>query len=242
MPWGIAAAAVVGGISSAVSSSNAADAQTQAANTASQTQLDMYNKTRGDLSPYNTGGQADFTRLNKLLTSPAYINGPQMTESRLRATPGYQFNQNQGLKAVQNSAAARGLGVSGAALKGAAQYANGLADSTYQNQFSNAVTNQTNAYNRLMGGASLGENAAAQTGAYGTQTASNIGNNVIGAGNAQAAGAIAQGNAVGSIASGASNAYLTNSLLNGSGGGGLYGGSGGGMSDSQNAYFGSLGG
>lgn len=221
-------AAVVSAGAGAISSSNAADAQTQAANQANQTQLEMYNRTRQDLLPYNTGGQADFARLNKLINSPAYINGPQMTESALRATPGYQFNLNQGLKSVQNSAAARGLGVSGAALKGASQYATGLADSTYQNQFNNAVTNQTNAYNRLLGGATIGENAAAQTGAFGTQTASSIGQNTIGAGNARAASDIATGQAIGGIGNSVGNLYLTNALLKSGGGGGLFGGGGGG--------------
>lgn len=81
--------------------------------------------------------------------SPYDIATPQytpfnMTESELQKTPGYQFNLTQGLKAVQNSAAARGLGVSGAAQKGAANFATGLADSTYQNQFANYVTNYQN--------------------------------------------------------------------------------------------------
>lgn len=60
---------------------------------------------------------------------------PRMTQAELEQTPGYQFTRQQGLQAVQNSAAARGLGVSGAALKGAATFATGLADSTYQQQF-----------------------------------------------------------------------------------------------------------
>ena len=58
-----------------------------------------------------------------------------MNEAELVKTPGYQFALSQGLQAAQNSAAARGLGVSGAALKGAATFATGLADNTYQNQF-----------------------------------------------------------------------------------------------------------
>ena len=72
-----------------------------------------------------------------------YKTSTSMSESDLESTPGYQFTLNQGEKAVQNSAAARGLGVSGAALKGAATYATGLSDSTYntrlqQEQTSNA--------------------------------------------------------------------------------------------------------
>lgn len=60
---------------------------------------------------------------------------PRMTQAELEQTPGYQFARSQGLQSVQNSAAARGLGVSGAAMKGAATFATGLADNTYQAQF-----------------------------------------------------------------------------------------------------------
>jgi hypothetical protein len=227
MPWGIAAAAVIGGIAQGVSSSNAADAQTQAADQANATQLEMYNQTRKDLLPYSKGGRSDFLAYNRLINSPAYINGPQLTESALRATPGYQFTENQGLKSVQNSAAARGLGVSGAALKGAAAYSTGLANNTYQQNFQDMVTNQTNAANRLLSGASLGENAAAQTGNYATQTGANIGNNLIGAGNAIAGANIATGNAIAGGANSIGNLYLTNALLKSGGGSGLFGSSGG---------------
>ncbi len=71
-----------------------------------------------------------------------------MTQAALEATPGYQFNLAQGLQATQNSASARGLGVSGAAMKGAATFATGLADSTYQNQFNNQQTQFTNSLNK----------------------------------------------------------------------------------------------
>jgi len=97
-------------------------------------------------------------------------------------------------------------------MKGAASYATGLADSTFQNQFNNAVTNQTNAYNRLMGVTSLGENAAAQTGAYGTQTAQSVGNNTIQGGNATAAGYLGAANA---LNSGVNNYAMYNALQKG---------------------------
>jgi hypothetical protein len=132
-----------------------------------------------------------------------------MDQETLEKTPGYQFNLTQGLKSTQNSAAARGLGSSGAELKGAASYATGLADSTYQNQFNNANTNQTNAYNRLMGLATLGEGAAAQTGAYATQTGQSIGNNTIQGGNAQAAGLTGAAN---SLNNGVNNYMSFNAL------------------------------
>lgn len=130
-----------------------------------------------------------------------------MSQAELERTPGYQFNLKHGLKAVQNSAAARGLGVSGAAMKGAAEYATGLADNTYQNQFNNYVTNQTNQYNRLMGLANQGAGAAAQTGEFGTQTAANIGSNLVGAANAQGAAYISQGNALANAAGNVGSYY-----------------------------------
>ena len=171
-----------------------ASAQAGATKDASAQQMAMYQQTRNDLLPFQKFGQAGANQLQSQLPN---LTAPiTMDEATLRNTPGYQFNLQQGLKSVQNGAAARGLGVSGAAMKGAASYATGLADSTYQNQFNNANTNQTNAYNRLMGVAQLGENAAAQTGAYGTQTAQSIGNNTIQGGNAQAAGYLGAANAL----------------------------------------------
>ncbi len=71
----------------------------------------------------------------------AFTGAP--TQAQIEATPGYAFNLQQGQEGVQNSAAARGLSSSGAALKGAATYASGLADSTYQNQYQDALSQYT---------------------------------------------------------------------------------------------------
>jgi hypothetical protein len=187
-----------------------ANAQADAAQASADAQMKMYKQTRADLLPYNQQGQAAGAILgNRLteLTSPIV-----MDQATLRNTPGYQFNLSQGLKSVQNGAAARGLGLSGAAMKGAAAYATGLADSTYQNQFNNAQQNQANAFNRLMGVTQLGENAAAQTGAYGTQTAANVGNSLIQGGNAQAAGYLGAANA---LTNGVNSYAQYNALQNG---------------------------
>lgn len=194
----IVGSAVIGAVGTSMAANKAADAQTQAAQTAANTSLSMYNQTRSDLSPYrDIGGTAATALTNRLteLTSPI-----SMTEDQLQKTPGYQFNLAQGLKATQNSAAARGLGTSGAALKGASTFATGLADNTYQNQFNNAVTNQTNAYNRLKSLVDTGENASAQTGTAGTAAANTAAGAQIGAGNAQAAAANATGGAISSAA------------------------------------------
>lgn len=141
----------------------------------------------------------------------------EMTQEFLESTPGYKFNLEQGMKAVNNSLASRGL--SGAAMKGAARFATGLADNTYQNQFSNAVTNQTNQFNRLASLMGVGQSSAATQGNIGTQVASNIGSSLIGGGNAAAAGILGGNNALTGGMQSASNMYMLNQLMQG-----MYGG------------------
>lgn len=208
--------AVIGGVATNMAANKAANAQTAAANQAAQTQLSMYSTTRGDLSPYRAIGQTASDQLTSqlpALTAPVSVNPDDFLNSTA-----YNFLQTQGMRGVTNSAAARGLATSGAALKGAASFLSGLNSQFYQQNFNNQVTNQTNAYNRLKGLVDTGENAAAQTGSAGTAAATGAANAQIGAGNAQAAAANAGGAAIANAANsvGGYAAYK-----------GLYGGSGG---------------
>lgn len=173
--------------------SKAADAQEQAANAALQNSQNQFNTTNNNLAPFrNIGTQAAGVLSSRLsdLTAPIVMN-----QKTLEATPGYQFNLTQGLKSTQNSAAARGLGTSGAALKGAATFATGLADSTYQNQFNNENINRTNAFNRLSSLVNTGESAAASTGILNNAATAQENSAITGGGNAAAAGANAVGSA-----------------------------------------------
>ncbi len=58
-------------------------------------------------------------------------NDPFGMQSYLRSTPGYQFAFDQGQRAVQTSAAARGTLLTGGTLKALAKFGTGLADQTY---------------------------------------------------------------------------------------------------------------
>ena len=194
----IVGAAAVGGAATIYSANKASEAQTNAANKAADTSMGMYKLTREDLAPYRELGNKYAGKLDEqmdFLTSPI-----KMDQAALEQTPGYQFTKTQGLKAVQNSAAARGLGVSGAALKGAATFATGLADQTYKTQFDIENINRSNAYNRLKGVIDAGQGAAAGTGAAGTSAANTAAGAAIGAGNAQAAAWNAAGGAIGKAA------------------------------------------
>jgi hypothetical protein len=246
MPWIIGGALVGSALIGGITSKMGADAGASAANRAADLAQQRYETTRGDLLPYNTAGQGALSDLSSLAASGP--NGPggtnylsmasgmlpgQMTEAELQNTPGYQFQLGQGLKAVQNAAAGRGLGVSGTAMKGAATYATGLADSNYQQQFANSQTrfgdvlnlnttqqgNLTNQFNRLNAVASLGENAGAQTGNTGATLANTAANATLQAGAYNAAGITGVGSAVNSaVGNGLSYNLLSQAIQRGNAG------------------------
>lgn len=203
-------AAVGGSVASAVIGGNAAqsaaDTQAAAANSAQQNTRQMYEETRGDLAPFRDIGTA--ANNNYLALLGAGPNGQSGIMSALAQTPGYQFTLQQGQQAVQNSMAAQGLGVSGAALKAGANYAEGLAGTTYQSVLGN--------YYNAMG---LGETAAAQTGALGATYTGQANQAITAAGAASAAGQIGAANAtIGGInnATGAlSNAMMMSNFYGG---------------------------
>lgn len=221
----VAGAAVVGGVaSSAMSSSaskDAAQTQADAANNSAALQNQQWQQTQTNLKPYMDLGASYINPLKQALSNPMLtqqFNAP--TEQQAQSTPGYQFTLNQGLKSVQNSAAARGLGVSGAALKGAASYTTGLADSTYNDVFNRALqtfnTNYSSAannVNRLTNIVGSGQNAAATNGSLGAQAVGNIGNTLTSGANASAAGTIGSANALASGLGSISNGVTTYGLL-----------------------------
>jgi hypothetical protein len=211
----------IGGIAGAIGNVTSAGITSKAAKEAAATQAAAANKatdasiaevaqTRSDLSPYNTAGQNATNQLQ------SFFNGSNPTGelNALENTPGYQFALSQGLKSTQSSAAARGLGTSGAALKGAAQFATGLAQSTYQQ----------NLLNPLLSLSQLGESAAAMTGNLGTAGTANANAAAIGGANATAGGIVGSANNIGGALSGIGgnlqNYQLYNKLLNGNGAGG----------------------
>jgi hypothetical protein len=112
--------------------------------------------------------------------------------SRFQQSPGYQFAMQQGLQALDRSAASKGLTGSGAALKGVTEYAQGIANQEFGNyqgrlaqmagMGANAAQIASNA--ALQGGAAQAEtasNAGASIGNISTSSASNIANINMGA-------------------------------------------------------------
>lgn len=234
----VAGAGLAGAAVSASASKSAANTQAGAARDAAALQQQQYEQTRTDLEPYRTLGTNNIPSLQSGIDNPILqqhflyggFNAPTLEQAQ--QTPGYQFTLQNGLKAAQNSASARGLGSSGAALKAASTYASGLADSTYNDVFNRAVssynTDRNNALgnfttnygiaadnvNRLLGVVGLGQNAAAQTGNAGAQASNSIAGTLTSGAAASAAGQVGSANAINNGISNAINGYQTNQLLN----------------------------
>lgn len=252
---GTAVAGIAGSAMQSNAASDAAQTQADSANYAASLQNQQWQQTQKNLKPYMDLGSSAINPLlsamgynvtrnddgtytfgstdpnNPLQQKFSYADFQAPTAAQAAATPGYQFTLDQGLKSVQNSAAARGLGTSGAALKGASTYATGLADSTYNDVFNRALntyntnlgkaqsTFQTNYnsaannVNRLSGLVGNGQNAAATNGSLGAAAAGNIGNTLMSGANAQASGMVGSANALAGGMNSVANGAMTYGLL-----------------------------
>lgn len=231
-----AGASLIGGMMASSATEKASNAQVAAAEKATGIQKQsadeqlalqekMFNKQIELQEPFRAAG---LTGQNKLLdvlglsgntSAPGYGSANRNFDpSDLTTDPGYQFRLNEGLKALDASAAARGGLLSGNAGRALVDYGQAAGSQEYQNAFNRYQTNRANLLNPLqsltgqaqtasgvMGGAAAG-NAAAGSGTlsnYGTNAA----NLAVGAGNAQASGYIGQGNAWNSALSGVTGAF-----------------------------------
>ena len=198
---GAGANALIGGLSSGAAGA-----------TSAATQQGMYNAALANQMPYiQTGQQANQQLWNEI--QGGQLGQPfNMTQQQLESMPGYQFALQQGLESTQNAAAARGLGVSGAALKGAAQFATGLANQNFQNAFTDYWANQNNRYSMLAGLSTLGGNVASNAGTQAVNAGANIGQ-------AQASGISGLGTGLGNaLGTTIASPYLTNALSGGTSG------------------------
>lgn len=188
---GSAAASAIGGIGGAIIQGNATrDAvrmQTEAADRANKMQWDMYQQQRADYEPWRAAGSkaigdmgnADFQR--------------DFTMSDFNQDPGYAFRMQEGQKALERSAAARGGLQSGGTLRSLARYGQDYASNEYQNAYNRFNADRDRRFNRLSSIAGAGQTASNQLLNAGSNYANQIGQNAMGAANAQGAAALANG-------------------------------------------------
>jgi hypothetical protein len=149
--------------------------------------------------------------------------------------PGYRFRLQQGMDALQNSAAAKGTLLQGGTLKDLSQFAQDYASNEYANVYDRAMReylnryniynqDQTNTFNRLAALAGLGQTSSGQLINSGNTSANNLsnillssgayqGNQINNAAAARASGYVGAGNAYSGALSNLGNLGLLLPLL-----------------------------
>lgn len=171
----------------AAAAREAAAVQQQIAERQIQEARRTFEEQRAFLQPYQEPGLNALRRIQAGLGAGGEFARP-FTLDQFQADPGYAFRLAEGQKALERQAAARGGLISGAALKAAQQYGQGLASQEFQNAFARAQTERANVLNPLMALYGTGaETAGALSGAAGGM-GSAIGGFLGQSGQAQAAG------------------------------------------------------
>ena len=185
----VAGAVVVGSVISSQAAGDAADTAAGASREASAAsiaeQRRQYDLSRADYAPYLAAGTTAVNRLRTGVEAGGEFGSatPFNFKYDQNTDPGYGFRFDQGMRGVNASMAAKGMGLSGAGIKGATEFGQGMGSQEYQNAFNryttgfNANTGERNQlYNRLAGVAGTGQNAVGSVTAQGANMANNIGN------------------------------------------------------------------
>jgi len=183
VPFAVAGAAI--GAAGAI---GAGVMQSQTAAAGQKQAQQQFQQQRADMLPYREAGLPALDATQSLLG----LQGPDAAAAAMaqfQTSPGYQFQLDQGLRAVDAGAAANSMLRSGATMKAEQAFGSGL-----------AATEFTNYYNRLFALSQLGETAAAGGAATAGQAASTA-----------LQGANAQSSIYGNTAAGLGN--TVNSLL-----------------------------
>jgi hypothetical protein len=187
----IAGSAIIGAGASIFGGNKAADEQKKASKKAAKLQKQALAQQLALTKPYVEAGTNALAEYQKM--APYKDFG--MAE--FQADPGYNFRMAEGMKALERSAAARGLLQSGGTLKGIQQYGQNLASSEYENAFSRYLTQREarmNPYAYLTG---IGQAAAAGQAANVGSSGAALAEIAAQRGNASAAQAAGMGGAIG---------------------------------------------
>lgn len=213
MSWVIVAVAGTAALGAAVNSNSAAHASTDqhtAAAEANAIQQGQYNQQRQDSEAYRQSSERALGQLNEQMPD---LNR-SFSAADFRADPGYQFRMDEGMKAIERSAAARGGRHGTSTMKAMTRFGQETANSAYQQSYDNFNADRSNRFNRLASLVGIGQTANAQTSQAGQNMANNVSANTLAAGNASAANSIAQGNAINSGIGQGANTWLQYQMMN----------------------------
>lgn len=222
---------VVGGVISADKQNDAikSAATTQAAANmqAQDVQKEMYDATVARMDPFVQAGYGavDTLESTRLKDIPTY-KPPSLEKvaSVYQTLPGYQERLQEGIRALDMSAAASGKLGGGGYVKALTRYGQDYATNAFNSTYSQMLQNslakynaQLDRYNANIGNqqylSSLGQNAAAMVGNAGANTASNISNLMSNTGAALANAQASQTSLLGTALQGVGNTGMNYAML-----------------------------
>lgn len=172
--------------------------QSKAADRATAAQERMFERQVELQEPFREVG---VNALPELVAASRYT---PFTMAQFKADPGYAFRLQEGMKALDRTAAARGGLLSGATLRGAQRYGQELGSQEYTNAFNRYQTERAARLNPLQSLAGMSQTAANTMSTQAGQFGENMAQNAMTQGNIRASGYM---NTAGALTSGL-NQYL----------------------------------
>lgn len=172
---------LVGGILGSGAASKAASTESQGAQQAQALELQnqqgaqtaqntALTSTTAAEQPYQQLGAQSANNLSTLLGKG--FQAPTLADAE--ATPGYQFQLQQGTKAIDENAAANGTLMSGNTGTALEQYGQGLGQSAYQQDYNNALSSYGANVQSLQGATNTGLSSTGQLAGANQSAASNL--------------------------------------------------------------------
>lgn len=210
-----AGASYLGGQAQASAMESASSESAAASNYAARLQNQQFQQTRKDQEPWRLAGER---ALQVIQQTPDF----EFTAENFNQfkDPAYDFRMQEGVNALDRSAAARGRLLSGAQDRAVTRYGSDLASQEFGNAFNRALTTRNVNLAKQQSLAGIGQSATNIVSQAGQQTAANIGNimtqNAQTQGNLAVAGGNAMANTYGNIAQSVNQGvgnYLLYSML-----------------------------
>jgi hypothetical protein len=208
MPWIIAAATVASAAIGSSASRSAARSQERAADRSSEAQERMFERQVALQEPFR---QAGVNALPELVEASRYT---PFGMEQFQQDPGYGFRMREGLRALENTAAARGGLLSGNQMRGITRFGQELGSQEFTNAFNRYQAERAARLNPLQSLAGMGQTTATNVAGQAGQLGQNIGANIIGAGNARASGYMGTANAISNALGQGLNYYQGQQMMN----------------------------
>lgn len=146
----MAGGSLLGGVFGGKGAKKAAKAQVKLGEKALALQKQMFDQTWAGFAPWREAGGAAIGQGLAML-QPGYDH---------TTSPGYQFRLDEGMRAVENSAASKGMLMSGGTLKDLTRFAQGTAAADYGDQFNRVMAVAGGGQQAMQSSAAAGQNYA----------------------------------------------------------------------------------